>query len=40
MSVFIRLKGHKNINYRPVRVGGDENILYDYVVRIKDAEIR
>lgn len=40
MSVFIRLKGHKNTNYQPVRVGRDENILYDYVVRIKDAEIR
>lgn len=40
MPVIIGQKGHKNTNYRPVRVGGDENILYDYVVRIKDAKIR
>ena len=37
---FIRLKGYKNKKYRPVRVSGNENILYDYVVRIKDTEIR
>lgn len=40
MPVFIRIKGHQNTKYRPVRVGGDQYILYDYVVRIKHAEIR
>lgn len=34
---FIR---HTNTKYRPARVGGDEDVLNDHVVRVEHAEIR
>lgn len=36
---FVGLKGQENTNNRPVRIGRDEDIMYDYVVRIKHAKI-
>lgn len=39
MSVFERLQLRENADCSPVRVGGDQHILYDHVVRVKDAEI-
>lgn len=38
-SCFNRPNDTNKTKYRPVGVGGDEDILYDHVVRVEHAEI-